>query len=220
MKILFVEDEQSLRKPVTRYLEKKNFIVDEVEDGKEALFLASQNSYDCILLDLNLPSMDGLEIASKLREQEINTPIIMVTARSQLYNKLDGFESGADDYITKPFNLRELVARINALIKRNSSNQSVTLRLDKYEIYPEQNVVKESGTDKEIELSNKEMGVLEYLLRNRDRIISAEELLEHIWDREIDIFSDTVKTHIKTLRKKIDPNKKYIKTVRGKGYRI
>jgi DNA-binding response OmpR family regulator len=218
MRILIVEDEPTLRKLEKRFLEKNSFIVDEVENGKEALTKLEINQYDLILLDLNLPEKDGLQVSKELRKSGNNTPIIMVTARSQIYDKIEGFESGADDYITKPFDMKELVARINAVIKRSSINQEEILKISDMEIYPEKNTVK--ANRKDIELSNKEMAVLEYLVRNKGRIISSEELLEHVWDSNIDMFTDTVKTHIKTLRKKIDRKKKLIKTVRGKGYVI
>jgi DNA-binding response OmpR family regulator len=220
MKILFIEDEESLRKPVKRYLERKNFQVDETGDGKEGLRFALTNEYDCILLDLNLPGLDGIEISKRLKEEEISTPIIMVTARSQLYNRLEGFEHGADDYVTKPFNLQELVARINAVIRRSSTNSENILKFANFEVYGDMNIVRDIRKNMDVELSNKEMGILEYLLRNKGKIISSEELLEHVWDREVDMFSQTVKTHIKTLRQKVDPSKKYIHTVRGKGYRV
>jgi len=218
MKILMVEDEDSLRRPVKRYLQRKNFIVDEARDGKEAIELVHINEYDCILLDLNLPEIDGLSVSKQLRKDGYNIPTIMVTARSQVYDKLEGFDNGADDYITKPFNLSELVARIRAVIKRSSLNKETKLEFGEYIVYPEKNIVKDKDND--IILSNKEMGILEYLLRNKGRIISAEELIEHVWYEDLDEFSQTVKTHIKTLRKKIDPKKKLITTIRGKGYLI
>lgn len=220
MKLLLVEDESGLRKPVKYFLEKNNFSVDEAENGKQALDMIGMNEYDCILLDLNLPEIDGIEVAKRIREMNNLTPIIMETARSQVYDKLKGFDHGADDYITKPFDLKELVARINAVIKRSSLNKEENLKFGDNEVFPEKNIVVNTKTGKEISLSNKEMGILQYLLRNEGNIISAEELLEHVWDREIDMFSETVKTHIKTLRKKVDSKKKYIKTVRGKGYCI
>lgn len=220
MKLLLVEDEANLRKPVKYFLERNNFLVDEAEDGKQALEMVEMNEYDCILLDLNLPEIDGIEVAKRIRAMNNLTPIIMETARSQVYDKLKGFNQGADDYVTKPFDLKELVARINAVIKRSSLNKEENLVFGNNEVFPEKNVVIDNKTGKEISLSNKEMGVLQYLLRNEGNIISAEELLEHVWDREIDMFSETVKTHIKTLRKKVDPKKKYIKTIRGKGYCI
>jgi DNA-binding response OmpR family regulator len=218
MKILMVEDEDSLRRPVKRYLQRKNFIVDEARDGKEAIELVHINEYDCILLDLNLPEIDGLSVSKQLRKDGYNIPTIMVTARSQVYDKLEGFDNGADDYITKPFNLSELVARIRAVIKRSSLNKETKLEFGTYLVYPEKNIVKDK--EKDIFLSNKEMGILEYLLRNKGKIISAEELIEHVWYEDLDEFSQTVKTHIKTLRKKIDPKKKLITTIRGKGYLI
>lgn len=219
MKLLLVEDEESLRKPVKYFLERNNFTVDEAEDGQKALDLVEMNEYDCILLDLNLPEVDGIEVAKQIRENKNLVPIIMVTARSQVYDKLKGFTQGADDYITKPFDLKELVARINAVIKRSSTNKEENLTFGDNTVFPERNLVIDKK-GKEIMLSNKEMGVLQYLLRSKGEIISSEVLLEHVWDREIDMFSETVKTHMKTLRKKIDPTKKYIKTVRGKGYLI
>jgi DNA-binding response OmpR family regulator len=218
MRILIVEDEPTLRKLEKNFLEKKSFVVDGVETGDEAISKLEFNEYDCILLDLNLPQKDGLSLSKELRRKGDDTPIIIVTARSQIYDKLEGFDSGADDYITKPFDMKELVARINAVIKRSSLNQEEILEIGSMKIYPEKNIVLENN--KEIELTNKEMGVLEYLVRNKGKIISSEELLEHVWDSNVDMFTDTVKTHIKTLRRKIDSKKKLIKTVRGKGYVI
>ena len=218
MRILIVEDEEALVKPVKKFLEKRGFAVDSVDNGKDAIEEAKEIQYDCILLDLNLPEVDGITVANTLREDSVDIPIIMVTARSQIYNKIEGFDNGADDYITKPFDLNELVARVNAVIKRSSRNSEEILMFGEYEVHVESNKVIDMKKGKDIEISNKEMGILEYLLRNKNIIISSEEILEHVWDREIDMFTDTVKTHIKTLRQKIDPKKRYIKTVRGKGY--
>lgn len=215
MKILLIEDENELRKLVKRYLERNKYLVDEAADGKQALEMFGTTEYDCVLLDLNLPIIDGITVAKKIRDERNNIPIIMVTARSQIYNKLEGFDTGADDYITKPFDMKELVARINAVLKRSTNNQ-VKLFFGKYEVFPRMNILKK-GNEK-IELSNKEMGILEYVLMHKDTIVSTEELLEHVWDSEIDMLTDTVKTHIKTLRQKIDPKKKHIQNIRGKGY--
>jgi two-component system, OmpR family, response regulator len=222
MRLLLIEDEENIAKPLKKNLENRGFAVDHAADGKEGFELADLNQYDCILLDLNLPGMDGVELSRKLRQKKNTTPIIMVTARSQILQKLEGFDHGADDYVTKPFNIQELTARIHAVIKRNSVNKSDILKAGELELHPDSNTVSiaRGKTRIEVELTTKETGVLEYLIRNQGKIISAEQLLEHVWDRETDIFSDTVKTHIKTLRKKIDPEKKIITTVRGKGYRI
>lgn len=218
MKLLIIEDEKKIALPLKKYLENKGFAVDFTDNGKDGLQKAIINQYDCILLDLNLPNLDGMELASKLRKKNNTVPIIMVTARSQIYDKIEGFDTGADDYVTKPFNLEELLARIKAVIKRNSLNKTRELSFNGYTLLPDQNKVKCKTAS--VILSNKETAVLEYLLRNKGRIVSTEELLEHVWDSEIDMFTDTVKTHVKTLRKKLDPNKKLIKTVRGKGYII
>ena len=215
MKILLVEDQDELRELVKNFLLKNQYVVDEGSDGKEALELLNINSYDCVIMDLNLPKIDGIEVTKRIRDEENTVPIIMLTARSQIYDKLTGFDTGADDYITKPFDMKELLARIKATVRR-SNGDSVLLKFLDYRVFPERNLLKKDN--EEITLTNKEIGLLEYLVINKNKIISAEELLEHVWDSEVDIFSDTVKTHIKTLRRKIDPKKKHIKTVRGKGY--
>jgi DNA-binding response OmpR family regulator len=157
-----------------------------------------------------------MEIAKKVRKEGKNVPIIMLTARSEIYDKIEGFDNGADDYITKPFDMKELLARVEAVLRRTQKEQTLVLKFREYEVFPKENLLKKEG--EEIQLTNKEMGILEYLLHKKGEIVSAEELLEHVWDSEVDMFSDTVKTHIKTLRKKLDPKKKYIQTVRGKGY--
>jgi two-component system OmpR family response regulator len=218
MHILIIEDEIDIADTLKIYLEKQGYAVDVKYDGNSGFLALKLNQYDCCILDLNLPGKDGMQIIDEIRDLEIITPIIMLTARSQIYDKLDGFKHGADDYITKPFHLAEVVARIEAIIRRYSDNKNHSLYLEKYKILPQQNRVMKD--DYVIELSTKEMRLLEYLVRNENRIVSAEELLEHVWDDSVDIFSDTVKTHIKTLRKKIDPNKELIKTIKGKGYGI
>jgi DNA-binding response OmpR family regulator len=218
MHILIIEDESEIADTLKIYLEKQGYAVDICYDGNAGFLALKLNQYDCCLLDLNLPGKDGMEIIHNIRELGNMVPTIMLTARSQIYDKLDGFKHGADDYITKPFHLAEVAARIEAVIRRFSDNKYTQLTLAQYEIIPHQNRV--IGDNKTIELSTKEMRLLEYLVRNQNRIISAEELLEHVWDDSVDIFSDTVKTHIKTLRRKIDPNKILIKTVKGKGYGV
>lgn len=216
MKILLVEDQDELRGLVKNFLLKSTYMVDEAKDGREAVELLNINSYDCVILDLNLPTLDGIEVTKRIRKKGNSVPIIMLTARSQIYDKLTGFDTGADDYITKPFDMKELLARIKTILKRSNGRVGEVLKFVDYEVLPDMNMLRKDKRD--IVLTNKEMGVLEYLLANRNKIISAEELLEHVWDSEVDMFSDTVKTHIKTLRKKIDPKKKHIQTVRGKGY--
>ena len=220
MKILIVEDEVTLSGIIKRFLEKHSFQVDQAFDGRSGLSKATINEYDCIVLDINLPGKDGFTIAKDLRTRSIFTPIIMLTAKDTLEDKIVGFESGADDYLTKPFSIKELLLRIKALIKRNSSNKETQLVINNWTLDQNSNQLINIVNHKTIPVTNKEIGILEYLIRKRGKPVSAEELLEHVWDREVNIFTSTVKTHIKVLRQKIDPDKKIIITVRGRGYKI
>lgn len=218
MRILIIEDEVELSTPLKKALEKRGYSVDVEDKGDTGLKLALIESYDCIILDLNLPNLDGLEVSKNLRDKNINTPILMLTARTLLDNKVDGFNNGADDYLTKPFEFKELLLRIEALIRRSSLNKSSTLNTDNIKL--DTLTGKVIIGDKEVSLNSKEYGILYYLLRNKGKFVTTEELLEHVWNREIDIFTQTVKTNIKTLRKKIDPDKMIIKTVKSRGYII
>ena len=218
MKILYIEDEENIAKPVIRVLRSRNYLVDYAMDGKKGLAMILENNYDCIVLDLNLPEISGIDICKKARELGIATPILMLTARSQIYNKLEGFDVGTDDYLTKPFDLQELLARINALIKRGSPNKNTKLRVGNLVLDTGKNQLNEG--EKIYNLSNKECAVLEYLILNKGRAVSTEELLEHVWDTNMDLFTDTVKTHIKTLRSKMNGNGDLIKTIKGKGYLV
>jgi DNA-binding response OmpR family regulator len=218
MRLLLVEDEAEIAEPLTKGLKNRGFALDWADNGKKGYSLAYENQYDCIILDLNLPDMDGLEIANKLRAEQVFTPILILTARSTQDNILEGFKSGTDDYMVKPFNFSELVYRINSLIKRNSYNKEDLIELGDIIIDLKALSVTKSGAL--IQLNNKEFGILEYLARNKGKVVSQEELLEHVWDQEIDLFSQTVRTNIKTLRKKIDGEKKLIKNIKGKGYVI
>lgn len=222
MKICIIEDEEGIAAPLKRTLEKHGFAVDYAPDGEMGLQLATRNQYDCLILDIQIPKLNGLELMNELRSRNNATPVIMLTARSQIYNKLEGFEHGADDYVTKPFHMDELVARIRAIVKRKSENTHETLQFGECVLHPEQNMVSRvhGSAEERILLTTKETAILEYLLRHPNRIVPTEELLEHVWDSEVNLFTDTVKTHIKTLRQKVDPDKKMISTVRGRGYTI
>jgi len=218
MKLLIIEDEKKISEPLKEALVDNGYIVDCVEDGLSGFELAKNSSYDCIILDLNLPGMDGIEVAKKLRDESNTTPILMLTARIGQEKIIEGFESGADDYMIKPFHFKELLLRIQALIKRNSLNKANWLEIGKIKIDSIRRKV--FIGEKEIKLNTKEFGILEYLLRNAGRPVSQEEILEHVWGDEIDFFTQTVRTNIKTLRKKIDPEKKFLKTIKGSGYLI
>lgn len=217
MKILYIEDQKDIALPVIKVLKKKGFITDYAEDGSKGLEMALINNYDCVILDLNLPGIDGIEIAKSLKEKKPEINILMLTARVSLDNKITGFESGADDYLTKPFEILELIARINAVVRRNSSNSNIQLMIGSQLLNIEKNELVNSNKTITL-LSNKESGVLEYLIRNKGRVISSEELLEHVWDTNANIFTETVKTHIKTIRKKLGENANLIQTIKGKGY--
>lgn len=223
MKLLYIEDELTIAKPVISVLESKGFMVDFSEEGNEGLEKAVVNNYDCIILDLNLPGIDGIKIAKTIRKRSISTPILMVTARTALDSKLQGFNTGTDDYLTKPFEILELIARVEALIRRKSINNETKLKFGKYYFHPDKNVLSLSSglqdtSESRIVLSNKESGMLEYLIRNKGKVISQEEFLEHVWDSNVDMFTETVKTHIKTLRKKLGKEAELIQTIKGKGY--
>ncbi len=216
MKLLIIEDEKQISEPLSEALHDNGFIVDCVEDGITGFKLAKKDIYDCVILDLNLPEMDGIEVARELRKLKNTTPILMLTARVNQENTIEGFESGADDYMTKPFHFEELLLRIKALIRRNSLNKEDELEIGRIKIDTTRKKVYLGK--KEIKLNAKEYGILEYLVRNQGRPVSQEEILEHVWGDEIDFFTQTIRTNVKTLRKKIDPGKKVIKTIKGVGY--
>lgn len=218
MRLLLVEDEEAIALPLKSGLERRGYAVDFAADGEKGYREAQVNSYDCILLDLNLPGMDGLQVAKQLRDKGNTTPILMLTARDLRKDVWAGFENGADDYLTKPFDFTELVYRVAAIIKRSKVNVSEKLEVSGLELDPRS--IKVRKGDLEIALNRKEFGILEYLLRQKGHVVTPEELLEHVWDSTIDSFTQTVRTNMKTLRKKVDPNKKIIKTIKGYGYII
>jgi DNA-binding response OmpR family regulator len=220
MKILVVEDEHLIANALKKGLEQEHYTVDLAFDGLEGFDLASSGDYDLILLDLMLPKMDGLEICRQLRSQQNHVPILMLTAKSQLEDKVKGLNCGADDYLTKPFAFEELLARIRALSRRpqNSAAEILTvgdlsLNLSTYEVLRQ---------NKSISLSGKEYSLLECLLRHTNKILTKDQLIQHVWSYESDILPNTVEVYIRNLRQKIDKNYKVklIKTVRGFGYKV
>ncbi|MFZ2513938.1 MAG: response regulator transcription factor [Candidatus Saccharimonadales bacterium] len=218
MRLLLVEDEEKIGLPLKKAFERHLYAVDYETNGREAYVMAGVNGYDCIILDINLPDMDGVEITRKLRGDGVMTPILMLTARGEQEDVVEGFENGADDYLRKPFHFQELLLRINSLVKRNSAEKSEVLSTKQITLNPRTKKAYAHGS--EIKLNAKEFGILEYLLRNKGCLASQEELLEHVWDSRVNIFTQTVRTNIKTLRQKIDPDKLLIETVKGSGYRI
>lgn len=219
MKILVVEDEVKLNKALVEGLQIRGFAVDFAFDGVEGEKMARMNSYDVVLLDIMMPLRDGLTVCRNLRASGKTVPIIMLTARDAVSDKVAGLDEGADDYVVKPFSFEELAARIRSILRRPVLSAATVLQLDGLSLDPRSQLVTIEG--KNIDLTLREYGVLEYLLRNRGAVITRDQLLEHVWDRFHDSFSNVVDVHLKNLRKKL-PEKygKRIETVWGKGYRL
>jgi DNA-binding response OmpR family regulator len=222
MRILVVEDEHRIGTSIKKGLELEKFAVDLAYDGRDGFDLASTEEYDCLILDLMLPGMDGITICKKLRQLNIHTPILILTAKSQLEDKIAGLDSGADDYLTKPFSFEELLARVRALTRRPPGGHNPELRVADLTLDTINFEVKRGGAS--INLSGKEYSLLEYLMRQTGNIISKEQITSHVWNYDDDILPNTVEVFIRKLRQKIETpfkNKKtLIKTVRGFGYKI
>jgi len=222
MRILIVEDEHRIAQTIKKGLEQERYAVDLAYTGTDGFDLASTESYDTIILDLMLPGMDGITICKQLRKQNVHTPIIVLTAKGQIRDKVEGLDSGADDYLTKPFSFEELLARIRALTRRPENFKENALSVDDLRLNPKSYVV--TRDNQPISLSNKEFALLEYLMRNINTILTKDEIISHVWDYESNILPNTVEVNIKNLRNKIDnpfKNKKpLLHTVRGFGYKI
>jgi DNA-binding response OmpR family regulator len=222
MRILVVEDEQTISKALKKGLEQEAFSVDVANDGLTGYDLASTENYNLILLDLMLPKMSGEEICTTLRKENITTPILMLTAKSQVYDKVVGLNIGADDYLTKPFAFEELLARIRALLRRPQPLTEEILTCQDLEL--NSTSLKVSRAQKPIELSKKEFALLEHLLKHKNKTVTKEQLMENVWSFESDILPNTVEQYITYLRNKIEkpfPKKlKLIHTIRGFGYSI
>ena len=222
MRILVVEDEHRIANTIKEGLEQERYTVDVAYDGETGYDLASTEDYDVIVLDLMLPKMNGLEISQKLRQEDIHTPILMLTAKGQIQDKIKGFNSGADDYLTKPFSFEELLARLRALSRRPKKVLTDVLKVKDLTINLNNFKVIRDGKD--IKLTSKEFSLLEYLMRNSGRVLKKEQIISHIWNYESDVLPNTVEVYIKTLRKKIDrpfsDQKPLIHTIRGFGYKL
>ncbi len=219
MKILIVEDEPKLNKGLVEGLQNRGYAVDSAFDGEEGELLARMNGYDLILLDMMMPKRDGREVCRNLRAANIQTPILFLTARDSVEEKVEGLDLGADDYLVKPFSFEELFARMRTLLRRTPQMQSDVLELDGLRLDTRASQVTVNG--KKIELTLREYGLLEYFLRNKGAVVSREDILSHVWDRFFDSFSNVVDVHLKNLRKKLPKEyAKRIQTVWGKGYRL
>lgn len=221
MKILIIEDEYSLADAISETLKKENFDVTMIVDGIEGEDEALTNIYDLILLDVMLPRRDGFQILKALRQEKIEAPIIMLTAKSEIYDKLNGLENGADDYITKPFHMRELVARIKVVLKRKTNMEDGNI-LEFQDLKLDLRTGKMSSEDNEIAINGKELELLEILLLNKNQITDREQLANKIWGYDSDSEYNNVEVYVSFLRRKlklIKSNVK-IKAVRGIGYKL
>ena len=220
MKILLAEDEVDLNNVVTRYLKKNGYSVDSVLDGEEALDYLEYSEYDLVILDIMMPKVDGFEVIKKLRDKGNHTSVLMLTARDSADDKVKGLDLGADDYIVKPFDFNELMARIRAVVRRKYGNSSNKLVIGDLILDTSEKSVTRAG--KQIELTGKEYEVLEYLMQSKNRILSREQIKEHVWDFDYEGDSNIIDVLIKNIRKKIDveAGKQIIYTKRGLGYVI
>ena len=218
MRILVVEDEKKVARFLQQGLEEEHYTVDISHDGKEGLTMAETGSYDVIILDVMLPGKDGFEITRELRSERMTTPILMLTAKIATEDKVAGLDSGADDYLTKPFAFAELLARVRSLLRRGTQEKTIQLTAADLELDTVTHRAHRGG--KAIELTAKEYSLLEFLLRNKDRVLSRTIIAEHIWDYHFDTGTNLIDVYINHLRNKVDTGfeLKLIHTVRGVGY--
>lgn len=221
MRILVVEDEQKIANSLKKGFAQESYAVDVCYDGKEGLDMALSEDYDIIVLDRLLPSINGVEICKILREKKNFTPILMLTARAEIYERVEGLNAGADDYLPKPFAFTELLARIRALSRRPKVSVGSLLVVKDLSL---DTVTFEVKRDKKIiPLSNKEYSLLEYLLRHKGKIIKKDQIISHVWNYDADVMPNSVEVYITHLRNKIDkpyPGQELIQTIRGFGYKI
>lgn len=222
MRILVVEDEHRIANTIKKGLEQERYAVDVAYTGTNGFDLAATEDYDLIILDLMLPGMDGLDICKELRKKQIHTPILILTAKGQIQDKVEGLNCGADDYLTKPFSFEELLARSKALTRRPRNSLNVVLEVGDLSLDTHSYEVKRDG--KPITISSKEFSLLEYLMRHAGCTLTKEEIISHVWDYDADILLNTVEVYIRNLRRKVDfpfkGRKALIHTVRGFGYKI
>lgn len=222
MKLLLIEDEPQIANLVRTGLEREGYSVDWVADGLngEKRIKLYHNDYDLVILDLMLPGKDGIEICKQVRAKGITIPILVLTSKSYIDDKVSTLDSGADDYLTKPFDFRELLSRIRTLLRRPKEKLDIELRCGGLVLNPSSRKVLLDG--EEVELTLKEFGILEYLMRNSNKVVTRDDILFNVWDFYFDSFSNVVDVHINHLRKKINKGEgeNFLETIRGMGYRI
>ena len=220
MRVLIIEDNIKLAQSLKKGLEHEGFVADYLTDGEsgQKRLESTNNIYDVVILDVMLPKKDGLTVCKELREQHILVPILMLTAKDTVPDKIKGLHIGADDYLVKPFAFDELIARLHVLLRRPHITYSEELQTNDLTLNPVSRRVSKSGKD--IKLTQKEFAILHYFMRNPDKVITRQEILDHVWEYEFTSFSNLVDVKIKNLRKKVDPENKIIETIRNVGYRF
>jgi two-component system OmpR family response regulator len=222
MRILLVEDEIKMARAIRRGLEQEGYAVDAVGDGEEALFRATESDYDGIVLDLMLPGMDGFSVCRTLRSRDRWAPVLVLTARDAVEDRIQGLDAGADDYLVKPFAFGELLARLRALVRRGPGVRPAVLEVGDVSLDPAAHRVLRAG--QAVELSAREFALLEYLMRNAGEVVSRTRILDHVWDYNYDGLSNVVDVYVGYLRRKLGPSSNdgepFIRTVRGVGYAV
>lgn len=220
MRILVIEDEVKVASFIKKGLEQEQYSVDTTQDGEEGLYLAESNDYDLVLLDLMLPKINGMQVLTTLRKKKPGIPILILTAKSSVEDRVQGLDRGGDDYLVKPFAFAELLARIRALLRRGNRDVVLELRTGDLVLDPVRHRV--TRCNKPIELSNKEYALLEYLMRNAGQVVTRTMIAEHVWDLSFDSFTNVIDVYINFLRNKIDKGfpTRLLHTVRGVGYML
>jgi DNA-binding response OmpR family regulator len=220
MRVLVVEDERKVGSFIKRAMEEESYAVDLCEDGAQGLDLALSGSYDVIVIDLMLPNLPGLEILRRIRKEKIHTPVLILTAQSKVDQKVKGLDAGADDYLTKPFAIDELVARVRVLLRRGTAESTGVLQVDDLILNPATREVTREG--QRIDLTVKEYALLEYFMRHVGRVLTRPMISEHVWDQDFDTFTNVIDVYVNYLRNKIDRgrSRKLIHTIRGSGYML
>jgi len=218
MRLLVVEDEKKVASFIKKGLEEEGYAVDLASDGETGLSMALDRIHDLVILDLNLPKMDGLSILKQMRDQKTSTPVLLLTVRASIEDRVLGLDTGADDYLSKPFAFQELLARVRALLRRQADAQPPYLQIADLRLDPAQRVVYRG--EQKIDLTPKEFALLDYFMRNQDRVLTRTMIAEHVWDYNFDTETNVIDVYVNYLRKKIDTDRdsKLIHTVRGVGY--
>ncbi|MFH1092739.1 MAG: response regulator transcription factor [Candidatus Omnitrophota bacterium] len=220
MRILLIEDEKKIASFIKRGLKEEHYAVDVAYDGENGLFLADTSQYDLIIIDIMLPGKNGINVCREIRSEKVDVPILFLSAKSGLDDKIVGLDAGADDYLTKPFAFEELLARIRALLRRKRKNKTTTLSVLDLTLDQLSHTVMRDG--KQISLTSKEYSLLEYLMLNAEHVVTRTMISEHVWNEDFDSFSNVIDVYIKFLRNKIDSGfeRQLIRSIRGTGYML